>query len=201
MDETGGAQQLVYLLLLLAAVGTGVFYRMRTDARTVIAQLGIWIALIAGITLLYSYRADFSAIGSRLKGELVPRDGVITGDHQVSFQLTRNGHYEVTASLDGTPTVFTIDTGASGIVLTPQTAERLGYDVSKLSFNMLSETANGYGRSAPIRISELIVGPIVMHDVPVRVNMTDMSHSLLGMEFLSRLKSLHVEGDRITLEQ
>ena len=42
-------------------------------------------------------------------------------------------------------------------------------------------------------------GTIVVHDLPASVNEVNMSGSLLGMEFLRRLKSWHVEGDRITL--
>jgi predicted aspartyl protease len=41
----------------------------------------------------------------------------------------------------------------------------------------------------------------VVHDLPATVNEADMSNSLLGMEFLSRLKSWRVEGGRMTLEQ
>ncbi|WP_374311422.1 TIGR02281 family clan AA aspartic protease [Dongia sp.] len=201
LDEVDGTRQLIYLLLLLSMVGGGALYRFRTETRTALSQLAIWVALLAGLTLAYSYKDDFATLGQRFAGTLDPRGGVATGEQSVSFTRASSGHYEVRASLDGVAITFYVDTGASAIVLTPQAAERLGYDLDKLAYNMMSETANGYGRSAPIRIDELVMGPIVMHDVPAHVNMTGMSHSLLGMEFLSRLKSLHIEGDTLTIEQ
>ncbi|WP_374654750.1 TIGR02281 family clan AA aspartic protease [Dongia sp.] len=201
LDEVDGTRQLIYLLMLLCLMGGGVLYRFKTETRTALSQLAIWVVLLAGLTLAYSYKDDFATIGQRFAGSLGPRAGVTTGEHSVSFTRASSGHYEVTARLDGVPTSFYVDTGATAIVLTPQAAERLGYNLDKLAYNMMTETANGYGRSAPIRIDELVMGPIVMHDVRAHVNMAEMSHSLLGMEFLSHLKSLHIEGDTLTFEQ
>jgi aspartyl protease family protein len=56
-------------------------------------------------------------------------------------------------------------------------------------------------RGAPVRLNTLEVGPIVMHDVPATVNGAEMSVSLLGMEFLRRLKSWGVQNGRLTFQQ
>lgn len=201
VDETDGQLHLLYLILLLTCVGGGVLYRFKTNMRSTLAQLAIWIALFAGLILAYSYKDDFAAIGQRFVQTLNSRGGVVTGTRSVSFSKADSDHYEVTAKLDGVPITFFVDTGATSIVLTPQAAERLGYDLNALNYDIISQTANGLGRSAAIKVNEFVMGPIVMHDLSVHVNLAPMSHSLLGMEFLSRLKSMRTDGDTLTFEQ
>lgn len=201
IDETDGTQRLIYLILLLTVVGGGALYRFKHETRTALSQLAIWIVLLGGLTLAYSFKNDFADLGRRFAGALSPRDGITTGEHSVSFARGDSGHYEVTAQLDGVPITFFVDTGATDIMLTPQAARRLGYDPEQLVYDVIVQTANGYGKSAAIRVDTLSMGPVVIRDVPVHVNMTPMSHSLLGMTFLSRLKSMHIEGDTLTFEQ
>lgn len=191
----------VYLICLLAAFGGGLWMRLRYDTNRTLAQIGIWVAIFCGLILLYSFRNDFGALGARLSGELMPRDGRVEGNQVMSYPLAENGHFQVHAEADGTPLDFTVDTGATDVVLTPNAAKRLGYDLNLLQFNKMAQTANGYVRGAAIVIGEFKVGNIVMHDLPATVNEVDMSRSLLGMEFLKRLKSWRVEGERLTLEQ
>ena len=45
------------------------------------------------------------------------------------------------------------------------------------------------------------MGPIRMRHVPASVNEAPMGSSLLGMSFLSRLRSYEVEGDSLTLRR
>ena len=140
-------------------------------------------------------------LGDRFTAELMPLDGRADGDRIMSYPVAESGHFEVRAAADGIDLKFTIDTGATDVVLSPRAARRLGYDLGKLDFTKLAETANGMVRGAPIVISEFRLGNIVVRDLPATVNEADMSDSLLGMEFLRRLRSWRVEGGRITLEQ
>ncbi|HSE74455.1 MAG TPA: TIGR02281 family clan AA aspartic protease, partial [Dongiaceae bacterium] len=91
------------------------------------------------------------------------------------------------------------DTGATDIVLAPRDARRIGIDPDSLEFNRFAETANGTVRGAAIRLDSLEVGPITLNQVPATVNGADMSESLLGMAFLSRLHGWRVEGGELTL--
>jgi aspartyl protease family protein len=52
-----------------------------------------------------------------------------------------------------------------------------------------------------VQINRLRVGPIEMLEVPATVTRAPMPVSLLGMEFLRRLRSWRVENGRLTLEQ
>lgn len=201
LGDENTRMRLVYLVGLLVLLGGGLAVRLRYDTSRTVAQLAIWVAIFAGLVLLYSFRGEFSMLGARLSGELMPLDGRVEGDRSISFPVAENGHYRVRAAADGVSLDFTVDSGATEVVLSPRDAERLGFDLDQLQFTKFAETANGLVRGAPIEIAELAVGPIVIRDLPATVNEADMSDSLLGMEFLRRLKSWRVEGERLTLEQ
>lgn len=201
LDNEHTLMRLIYLVCLLTVFGGGFFVRLRYDTSRTIGQMAIWVAIFAGLVLLYSFRGEFGMLGARLGGELMPLDGRVEGPRSVSFPMAENGHFQVRAAVDGVPLNFTIDTGATDIVLSPRAAERLGFDLDQLRFTKFAETANGTVRGAPIEIAEFSLGPIVMHNLPATVNEAHMSDSLLGMEFLRRLRSWRVENERLTLEQ
>jgi aspartyl protease family protein len=76
----------------------------------------------------------------------------------------------------------------------------MGLDLDALTFSAPSETANGVGYWAPYTAANLTVGPIRFTNMPVAINKSSMSASLLGMSFLKRLDSFEVRGDQITLK-
>ena len=62
----------------------------------------------------------------------------------------------------------------------------------------------GIGKDS--RVLELACGKgvcaaAIARDLQATVNGADMAHSLLGMDFLRRLRAWHVTDDRLTLEQ
>ncbi|WP_374374090.1 TIGR02281 family clan AA aspartic protease [Dongia sp.] len=201
LDDEHTRMRFVYLIALLVVMGGGFFVRLRYDTSRTLGQLAIWVAIFAGFVLLYSFRGEFGMLGARLSGELMPLDGRVESDHSISFPMAENGHYRVRAMADGVPLDFTIDTGATDVVLSPRDAERLGFDLDQLQFTKIAETANGLVRGAPVEILNFAIGPIVINNLPATVNEADMSDSLLGMEFLRRLRSWRVENERLTLEQ
>ena len=193
--------RVIYLLVILAALSGGLAARLQAKPGTAIAQFGTWAVVFAALILLYSYRDQFSAMRDRFAAELIPASGQQTGPASVAFALESDGHYHVYAAVDGSSVRFLVDSGASDIVLSPEDARMLGLQPDQMSYTMRAQTANGEVRGAPMRIGTLKVGPIVMHDVPATVNAAEMPVSLLGMEFLRRLKSWGVSNGRLTFEQ
>jgi aspartyl protease family protein len=63
------------------------------------------------------------------------------------------------------------------------------------------ETANGTIMASPVRIDELVIGPIRQSRVRATVSSASGEMNLLGMSFLSELKSWKVEGRTLILEQ
>jgi aspartyl protease family protein len=117
----------------------------------------------------------------------------------VRFRVGQDGHFHIEAMVDGTRVRFLVDTGASEVVLSPGDARRLGFDLGRLSFTRMAETANGSVRSAPVTLHEMMVGGLRVNEVSASVNEAEMSESLLGMTFLNRLGGFEVSGDTLTL--
>jgi aspartyl protease family protein len=122
-------------------------------------------------------------------------------DGVVEVRAGLGGHFTVTATVNGRPVDFLIDTGASDIVLSPADARRIGYDPDRLSFTRQYYTANGIGRGAPVRLDSLAIGPIAYDGLTASVNEAPMSESLLGMSFLRRLDSYEVRRDVMILRR
>lgn len=188
--------QLGWLALLLSSVIVG----WRSRPKTTLRHAAIWFVIIVVLTGVISFKDDFSRIGNQVVGHISPTTGIVGADGStISFPMAQNGHFMIQAEVNGERVIFLVDTGASDIVLSPRDARRLGYNPDDLDFVHMTMTANGLGRAAPIRLRQLSIGPISMHDLPASVNEADMPESLLGMEFLKRLRSWSVEGSELTL--
>jgi aspartyl protease family protein len=201
LSDTDQHLRLVYLCVILAVLSGGLAARLQAKPGTVIAQLGTWGVIFAALILIYSYRDQFSSLRDRFTAELIPAEGEQTGPASIAFALESDGHYHVYGSVNGTAIRFLVDSGSSDIVFSPADARMLGLQPDYLNYTMTAQTANGQVRGAPMQIEKLQVGPIVMRNVPATVNQAEMPVSLLGMEFLRRLKSWGVQNGRLTFQQ
>lgn len=198
LDEQGGLPRLIYFLSWLALAGSGLVLAIRREPLKQLRNAAIWLALGLALVIGYSFKDE---LGSRLLGELVPQHGTANPDGSVTFRAGEDGHFHVEARINGTRLRMLVDTGASQVVLSPADARRLGIDTASLDFRHLSETANGPVSGAPVTLREITVGSVRLTDVAASVNGAEMSESLLGMTFLSRLSGFEVSGDRLTLRQ
>ncbi len=118
--------------------------------------------------------------------------------HSLSLRAVRGGHFAVTAEVDGTPIRFIVDTGASLVTLRLADADAIGIRRSALTFNHALETANGRVRVALVMLRDISIGGLSVDRVAAAVG--DVKVSVLGMNFLSRLKRFEIDGDAMTLE-
>lgn len=118
----------------------------------------------------------------------------------VEIQRRDNGEFKLRASINGATTPMVIDTGATSVVLTYETAKAVGFPLELLDFNVDLETAGGRTRAAKLTIDKLAVGKLVEHSVPALVvPKGQMKTNLLGMSFLDRLESWEVRADKLKL--
>jgi aspartyl protease family protein len=157
---------------------------------------GIFLVLFVG----YSYHEDLGNIWDRLKGNLLPFSGTQNADGSITFTRAEGGHFLVEALVNNIPIQFMVDTGATRVALSVQDAKRLGFDVENLSYRELVHTANGDTFAASVHLAEFKIGSIVVRDMGASVNKNLSAHSLLGMNFLKRLKGFRVENNRLTIE-
>jgi aspartyl protease family protein len=190
--------QVIYLLGFTVVISTSLFsHRLRLGQ---VVRYGlIWIAIAAVLLLGFSFRDELGVAVQHMRSELAPSDAIATAPHELAVTAEGDGHFYVMGAVNGTPIRFLIDTGASGMVLSPLDARRLGVDTAALTYGGVYETANGVGHGAPFGADTLTVGPIVLTDVAMSINQAPMSTSLLGMDFLRRLESFEIRGRRLFL--
>ena len=113
---------------------------------------------------------------------------------------SQNGHFYFKASANGATIPMMVDTGATGILLTYEDAEKVGLNPVTLTFNQASSTANGIAYSARAQLRSLAIGGISKPDMVVRVAKAGVLNvSLLGQSFLSQVRTVRISGDALTL--
>lgn len=132
-------------------------------------------------------------------GQGVSTGGVQESNGKASVTLTADaqGHFLTTGSINGTPTRFLVDTGASAISMSSTEAKRLG--ISYLNGQKgFSSTANGVTKVYVVSLNTVKVGDISLNGIQGIVHESAMPVVLLGMSFLNRV-DMKREGDRMVL--
>lgn len=186
--------QLIYLVLLLAAVGSWVFVQNRQRLSQSIQQLAIWALIFLGVIAAYGLWGD-------IRQTVLPRQSVALEDQTVTVPRASDGHYYLTLEIDGTPVNFLVDTGASQVVLSAQDATRVGIDPVDLNYIGRAQTANGEVRTASVWIDEVSLGGITDQSLRVWVNEAEMSKSLLGMGYLQRWSRIEIQNGSLILSR
>ncbi|MBZ6378567.1 hypothetical protein B5C34_12230 [Pacificimonas flava] len=194
MSGLGGysTAQAAYLIGFLAIIVIAFIPRMKSIGfgRTVKMALS-WVIIFGLLILLV-------AEWPRLRSALDPATPRVVGE-ELRLRAREDGHYYVRGEVNGEPTTFLVDTGATDIVLTRETAERAGWPEERLQFDGMASTANGLVPIAGARLESLQVGSILLSDVPVSVNSGALDANLLGMSFLNRLDGWRVEQGELIL--
>jgi aspartyl protease family protein len=185
---------IVWLIVLLGSM----LLHFRGNFGNAIKYIALWIGIASALFIGYSLKDILIEFGADLKAELIPHSGKKIGN-KIEFRARKDGHFVVEARVDGSEIKFLIDTGATDVVLKPNDALRLGFDLKHLPFDKIYQTANGVVRAASVRLGLVKIGPIEITNVRASVNSVNMSNSLLGMSFLSRIGGYEVLGDRLIL--
>jgi aspartyl protease family protein len=196
----------VALLLALAVfVGGGLLGSYRGRIGSMTRDAVTWLALGLGLVTIYAYKDELMPIAARVVGELLPGSAMTVeqstgGLTEVKIRKRLDGHFTATTEVNGKSISMIVDTGASTIVLTPEDAKKAGIDVSGLTYRVPVITANGRTVAARIRLNEVAIGPLDRKEVDALVAQPGaLTQSLLGMSFLSRLRSYEFSGDFLTL--
>jgi len=193
-DDPTAQARIFYLVLLGLVIASGAFYLYRGKLGKAVRDAAAWVLIFAGTVLLIAF---WQPLQQALMGD---RPGQVD-ERTVVLQRAGDGHFYVTADVNGRPVRFLVDTGASSLVLSWRDAERVGIDIGALDFRVPSMTANGMVMSAPVRVGLIELGAFVDEDVRAMVNGGDLDVSLLGMSYLSRYRGFEVDGDRFFLKR
>jgi aspartyl protease family protein len=118
----------------------------------------------------------------------------------VQIARGQSGEFTLKARINGVTAPMVIDTGATSVVLTYETAKAAGLPLELLEYDVDVETAGGHTKAARLTLDRLAIGKLVERSVPALVvPHGQMKTNLLGMSFLDRLESWEVHADRLML--
>ncbi|WP_213290217.1 TIGR02281 family clan AA aspartic protease [Bradyrhizobium sp. sGM-13] len=118
----------------------------------------------------------------------------------VEIARGKAGEFALHAKINGVKAPMVIDTGATSVVLTWETAKAIGLPIEMLEYNVELETAGGHTKAARLTLDRLAVGGLVEKSVPALVvPRGQLKTNLLGMSFLDRLESWGVQADKLKL--
>ncbi|OUS11084.1 hypothetical protein A9Q89_10085 [Gammaproteobacteria bacterium 53_120_T64] len=113
---------------------------------------------------------------------------------EVKIPRASNGHFFAAGAINGRPTKFMVDTGATVIAMNRNEARRLGIDLRRAARGM-SSTAGGMVETFRIVLDKVSVGGITLHSIPASVIDGDFpEHILLGNSFLSKVEMTEQSG-------
>lgn len=184
--------RLLYLVLLGGAVVLWFFAQNRKSLGHITQQALVWGLIFVGVIAAVGLWGD-------IRQTVRPGQAVLAEAGRIEVPRAPDGHYYLTAEVNGTPVEFVIDTGASQIVLSERDARRAGIDTTGLVYIGRAITANGEVRTAPVRLDRLAIGPFSDERVRAVVNEGELDRSLLGMDYLQRFSSVEISGNRLVL--
>jgi aspartyl protease family protein len=127
----------------------------------------------------------------------LPEQRVTGGETRIP--MSRDGHFWLTATINGQPGRFLVDTGATLTALSQGAAEAAQVKPQPLRRDLLMRTANGTVRAELGRIDELRFGNVVARDLDAVIAPGLGETNVIGMNLLSRLASWRVEGRTLVL--
>lgn len=196
MNADAWPNALVYALLLVLPISA--LIARRVPFLRVLMMLCTWGALFALLLFVVAQRGRFDPYLTRVANLLQLDDQQIVGK-EVRIQMSADGHFWAKVSLAGVERRMLIDSGATVTALSVASAHAAGLKVAKPIFPLLIQTANGQISAETATVPELRLGNVVSRDLAVVVSPAFGDTDVLGMNFLSKLKSWRVEGQTLIL--
>lgn len=194
-----GGALLIYFAASLSGSYRGRFGQALKD-------FAVWALIAFVLVAAYSFRDEVSYLARRVAGELLPPGETVVynggerGERAVRVRRRPDGHFSIRTQVNGATVAMLVDTGASTIVLRPADARLAGLDLDRLSYSVPVQTANGTAYAAAVRLRDVSIGPIRLDGVDALVARPGvLNESLLGMNFLRRLRSYEFSGEFLTL--
>jgi aspartyl protease family protein len=126
--------------------------------------------------------------------------GTIGGPNEAIAKRGTDGSFAFDAVVNGSHVRMLFDTGATVVGIRAEDAERVGIQLSNLSYSAKIKTANGTAEVAPVTIETMIIGNITLRKVSGFVaRQGALPQNLLGQTFLARLSGFNVENNLLIL--
>ncbi|WP_375397567.1 TIGR02281 family clan AA aspartic protease [uncultured Sphingomonas sp.] len=185
--------------LIIAAIVALLIVARRVRLVGTIVSLGTMALAVAALLAIVGQRGGYDPLLGRVTRALdLTQDQKVVGK-EMTVPMATDGHFWVRVTIGGVKRRMLVDSGATVTALSARTAAAMGVEARDGPFPMLIQTANGTIRAETGTIPELRIGNIVARDLPVVVSPAFGEMDVIGMNFLSRLKSWRVEGRTLIL--
>ena len=188
----------IYILILIVLLIMG-FSHKEMPIKKIFEFVGLWIVFALLALVLYSYRFEFSETKDRVLSDLFPSKAINKNHEQLILNIAQDGHYYLNVKIKNQEVRFMIDTGASDVVIDEKIASKLGYDLKKINYNKVFQTANGQSYGASISFDEVDVSGIKFYNVQASITNSDLVIPLLGMSFLQKFYKYEFYRDKLIL--
>lgn len=157
------------------------------------------LALTAALLLTIAQVARFTTDSDFALPQVGMPKQEVSG-RETRIPLSRDGHFWISATVNGAPARFMVDTGATLTALSPSTAAAAGTQSGMLGRTVMLRTANGSVDAELVTLDELRFGNVVARDLDAVVAPGLGETNVIGMNLLSRLAGWRVEGNTLVLE-
>lgn len=156
------------------------------------------LGLVAAL-LLTIVQVTRQTTGNDLALPQVGMPAQVVSGGETRIDMSRDGHFWISAKVNGVPTRFLVDTGATLTAISENTAIDARVPQRSLRQSVRMRTANGTIEAELASIGELRFGNIVARDLDAVVAPGLGETNVIGMNLLSRLASWRVEGRTLIL--
>ena len=195
MSDGDGADRAIYVLYLIGALVlvASAFTVRRLKLSTAAKMIASWVLIFAAAFVIFTFKDEFRALGDRLLVAVRGGEAEETAPGETRVRMAPDGHYWVEADVNGEKVRFLIDSGATMTSISQDTANRAGIQAGD-GFPVMVQTANGVVQAERGEADSLRVGNIQRRNLTVYVSGVFGDMNVLGMNFLSSLRSWGVEG-------
>lgn len=155
--------------------------------------VAFWLLVLLGGTIV------FTGVTDRRENPNGRPEGTLQGG-TAEVRLARNerGHYVADGTIDGVSARMLVDTGATGIVVPEDLADRIGLERGR---QMPVTTANGRTVVWTTHIDRLALGTLEFRDVDAAIAPNLEGAVLLGMSALGSVELVQRDGELIIRQE
>jgi len=182
--------------LILGSIGSFMVSRDVPMGRLI--RAGGTLALVGILTTVVLQMARFDPRVDFAVPQIGLPEQVVEGG-ETRIPMANDGHYWLRAEVNGEPVNFMIDTGATLTAVSSEVAERVGLEPRRGGLPVQLSTANGTISARLTTVDEIRFGNVAARglDAVIAPNLGDTS--VIGMNLLSRLKSVRLEDNMMIL--
>ena len=170
-------------------------------------RIAVQAAVLMASFLVILLALDYFQFFDRQTGNIKPEERSVSVNttkkpnyaDEIVIERSSDGHFWVDAYVNDELIKFMVDTGASIVILSPDDASDLGFDLWDEEYTQRVQTPTGVFAMAPIRIDFIEIGDIRATNVRGAVIQEGVDVSLLGLSFLNQLSSYEFQGDELIL--